>query len=104
MCSMGALFARRAHSGKVTWPSTPTDRQRLRSFLGRQSLFNLPDVIHARLGGGRMRSTAFGNEAVVQAQPGQFERQQHTIAIVNLTFELERQRGSDPLTGENDIF
>ena len=52
---------------------------------------------------GECVAAAFGDETVVQTQPGQFDRQQHTIAIVNLALELEWQRGAKPLTSKNDL-
>src|ERR1700732_4985645 len=101
---MGALFARRARSGKAEWAPTLTWGADARVHSGRQFFFNLPDGVHERFGGRRVRATAFGNETVVQAQPGQFERQQHTIAVVNLALEVKRQRASNPPTSQNDLF
>jgi hypothetical protein len=89
-------------------PASPCRKQQRRgpvaSISVRQVFFNLPDVVHEGFSGRRVRATAFGDETVVQAQPGQFERQQHTIAIVNLALELERQCGANALTSQNDMF
>jgi hypothetical protein len=100
----GGLFARPARSGKVRRPPTQTNcAASARVLSSRQFFFNPPDVVHECLCGRRVGSTAFGDKTIVQAQPRQFERQQHTIAIINLTRELERQRRSNTLTSENDV-
>src|SRR3984885_7613216 len=65
--------------------------------------FNQPDIVHEGPGGRRVRSTALGDETVVQAHPRQFERQQHTLAIVNLALKPERRRNAKSLPREDDV-
>jgi len=63
-------------------------RRLFASTSARNTPFDLPHDLHERPGGGGKRSSAFGDEAVVEAEPGRVERQRHEKAVLQFTVDL----------------